>query len=74
MNSEAHDNAFVQRRYLVLVLCDVSTRYEGKYSCISPAEYETSREEESMQLRVVEKESGGGPGVDGGVDSGGQSE
>ena len=70
VNSEAHDNAYVQRRYLVLVLCEVSTQHVAIYSCISPATDGTVRREASMQLRVVEVGSGGGLRVDTGAIAG----
>ena len=61
-NSEAHNNALVQRRYLVLVLCDVNRVQAGAYSCIAAASdvYETDREEKGMEVSV--EELGGPPG------------
>ena len=35
-NDPEHENAFVQRHFLVLVICGASSRHSGTYACVAP--------------------------------------
>ena len=51
-NSKDHDNAVIQRRYLVLVLCNVTKAQEGTYTCIAPAVSEYVKSEQIVDVAV----------------------
>ena len=51
-NSKDHDNAVIQRRYLVLVLCNVTKAQEGTYTCIAPAIPDYVKSEQIVDVAV----------------------
>ena len=54
-NSKEHDNAVIQRRYLVLMLCNVTKEQEGTYSCVAPAVSGSTKRGEIMDVVVKGK-------------------
>ena len=52
-NSGDYDRALVQRQLLVLVMCNVGRDQIGTYTCIAPANGNTARREQSMDVSIA---------------------
>ena len=55
-NSEEHDEARVQRQFLVLVMCNVGRDQIGTYTCIASDNGISGRHEQSMDVSVFVRE------------------
>ena len=54
-NSIDHGNAVIQRRYLVLVLCNVTKEQDGTYTCVAPAiDSRIAKSEKIMEVMVFD--------------------
>ena len=54
-NSIDHGNAVIQRRYLVLVLCNVTKEQDGMYACVDPATDSSTKNEKVMDVDVIDE-------------------
>jgi hypothetical protein len=54
-NSNDHNNAVIQRRYLVLVLCNVTEEQHGTYTCVAPATDSSAKSEKIMDIDVIDE-------------------
>ena len=54
---EGHEHALVQRRLLVLVMCNVGNQQSGIYSCIAPPQGNVRSAEESLNVNVLPQSS-----------------
>jgi hypothetical protein len=53
-NSIDHGNAVIQRRYLVLVLCNVTKEQDGTYTCVAPLTDSSAKSEKIMEVTVFD--------------------
>jgi hypothetical protein len=66
-NSGEYDGALVQRQLLLLVMCNVGRDQIGTYTCIAPANGNTARREQSMDVTVFARETLGSTQVNQGA-------